>query len=133
MSQFDELVEATMLSIHFDCPGRTITCCFRQAVTGTHFDLIVEGVVDMIWNEVRMSNIVDEVAVYSGPQCDKPEVTDRLTQIFLGSERDAGIVPPLLNEQWKAIREGALMILELVPIYGATALMLAKSVKLKRH
>jgi hypothetical protein len=135
MVDLESLVEATIDAIRVDSANKEVrievTCAWdgklREQVVAT-------GVDDFVVNEMRPSNIIDRVSRFNADNIsDKgDELARRLFFLMRGKEASPSDVGwPPLQEKLGRIRDGALELLEVEPVYGATVLVLAESFRLE--
>lgn len=132
MNKWDELVESTIESIHTDSKNKRVyiqlTCVWEG---GGRRRLSAVGVDDFFANEMRLSNVVEQVKIFDSTcnEVSDAELADRLFFLMRGKE----LTPPdlewsqLLNKMSR-IRSGELVLLEVEPIYGVSVLILAEEV-----
>ncbi len=129
MDKWDTLTESIINSVHVDAERKMVrfdlTCQWGEK---PRKQIIVGGVDDFVINEMRLSNIVDRVSLFFGNEAG---IASRLFRLMRGREGSAEELEwPLLHEKLKLIRSGKLVLVEIEPVYGATAMVLGEDVRL---
>lgn len=135
MNGLETLVESTIDSVHVSAKDRKvgieITCAWegkeRKKITAA-------GVEDFVVDELRLSNIVDRVHCFAAAnfQENVSAITDNLFFLMRGrnpSPSDLEWEP--LKEKLGLISSGALKLLVVEPVYGATIILLASEMQLE--
>jgi len=129
MNEWEILTEAIINAVHVDS-GRKIVQLDLTCRCGVNVrkKLIISGVNDLVINEMRLSNIVDRVNLYRGGEED---ISSQLFRLIRGREANAEDLKwsPLL-EKLSLIRAGKLLMVEIEPVYGASALILGEDIQL---
>lgn len=135
MNEWDALTEATIDSIHLESTNRVIridiTCMWKGA---ERRQIVARGVDDFVLSDMRMSNIIDRVTQFDGSDGNSAETVAaaRLFVMMRGREPTVGDLQwPELTEKLVQIRDGSLILIEIEPVYGASAIILAKSFQLE--
>ena len=96
--------------------------------------LVASGVEDFLVNEMSLSNIVDRLIRYDEKRLvlDKNEVAQRLFFLMRGKNAsETDLAWPALEKNLSLIRSGDLTLIEIEPVYGASILLLAKTITLE--
>lgn len=135
MGSWESLVEATIDAIHVDVANKEVrielTCAWQSK---DRKRIVANGVDDVVVNEMRLSNIVDRVSRFAAEDFadDGDEVASRLFYLMRGKEPSPSDLEwPLLREKLARIQCGALGLLEIEPVHGATILVLAEDFRLE--
>lgn len=132
MSDWDDLVEATMDAIRVDTSRKEISievtyasnCKERKRILAT-------GVDDFVANEMRLSNIIDRVTRFGAHDVTSAEVSSRLFYLMRGREPSSSDLEwPILKQKMALISDGKLSLLEIEPVYGATVTILAEAFRI---
>jgi len=100
----------------------------------TECKIVATGVDDFVVNEMRLSNIVDRVNRFDAMENadEGAKVARRLYFLMRGTEPSLSDLEwPALLEKLARIKDGALSLLEIEPVYGATVLVLAEDIRLE--
>ncbi|WP_143684822.1 hypothetical protein [Variovorax sp. KK3] len=128
------LVESTVDSIHVSAQGRTVEIALTCAWDKAQKKIAAVGVEDFLADELRLSNIIQEVRCFDAEnlRANESEVADRLFFLMRGkSPSPADLVWKPLKAKLDLIRSGILRLLVIEPIYGATMLLLAREVRIE--
>lgn len=133
MKNWDVLTEATIDAIYVESTKKEIridvTCRWQEE---TRKQIIAEGVEDFVINEMRLSNIIDRVTFFDANGGQEKDAARRLFLVMRGREPDVSDLEwPALLEKLDRIRDGVLTLIELEPVYGATVILLAESIRLE--
>ncbi|VTU16428.1 hypothetical protein H6CHR_00519 [Variovorax sp. PBL-H6] len=135
MSNWDSLVEATIDAVYVDSVCNKIcielTCAWESK---DRVRIVATGVDDFVVNEMRLSNIVDRVRRYeaNASNGEDLEIARRLFFLMRGEEPSAlDLEWPALREKLTRVQKGALALLEIEPVYGATILVLAEDFRIE--
>ena len=133
MDNWDVLTEATIDAIRVESTKKEIRIDVTCRWEGEKRKRIVaQGVDDFVVNEMRLSNIIDRVTRLDAGDGQETETARRLFFMMRGREPDASDLEwPVLIEKLGRIRTGALILMELEPVYGATVIVLAESFQLE--
>lgn len=126
---FNELVEANLLSIAFNQDSKAIVLRFRSADESRDICITASQVVDFLGEDFRTCNIVDFVRVFSGEGPSDEDLREALTYVFRGSSSD--VVPPQLELHASMVRKKELVLLDFVPVCGALIMVLARDVRVE--
>jgi hypothetical protein len=133
MNDFDQLVESTILQITPDNFAKTLTIELRSADKSCLYVLRVDGVYDLLIDGVRLNNIVDEVLCYPESMSE----AELLSKLQLLMTADSGSYTtgrfPHVDSKAEEIRGGDMRLWEFRPVYGASLLILARSLSLARQ
>ena len=125
-----DIVESMLLAIITDPAVHQVVMRFR--LQEHEFGLRADGVDHMQVNEFLQQNIVDEVRLF-GRDSDLSVVRDLLATLLFDCERADEVIEPglisKLESAAQAIIEGQKVFFELVPVYGASILLLASSIE----
>ena len=129
MNDWEALIESTIDAIHLDPSNKEVRIELTCAWQGGGKRIVAAGVDNFVANEMRLSNIVDQVTRFRG---DEHEIEGRLFFLIRGREPCASDLQwPILKEKLALLRAGELSLLEIEPVYGATIIVLAKSFKIE--
>ena len=133
MDNWDVLTEATIDAIRVESTKKEIridvTCRWEGE---QRKQIVAQGVDDFVVNEMRLSNIIDRVTRLDAGDGQEAETARRLFFMMRGREPDVSDLEwPVLIEKLGRIRTGALILMELEPVYGATVIVLAESFQLE--
>ncbi|HWX66567.1 MAG TPA: hypothetical protein VNZ27_09105 [Rhodanobacter sp.] len=125
----DALVEAKLISITFS--GHNQAELAILDVTGKEWLILAEQVDDLFIDEMRMQNLIDEIIFIESSTL----LSDAMKKsIYCLMRGEASIN---IDFEWepfkdkiKIIESGALSVLEIVPLYGAYILLLAKKINI---
>ena len=135
MDGWECLVEATIDAISVDSANKEVRIEVTCAWEGKdRKQIVATGVDDFVVNEMRLSNIVDRVNRFTADDIkdEGAEVASRLFFLMRGKELSLSDLEwPALQEKLVRIRDGALGLLEIEPVYGATVLVLAEDFRLE--
>ena len=129
MSLSDEMIEATLVEIAFQYNVKTIVFVFTSADRSKAIRVTASKVVHFLGEDLREMNIVDFVRVHSGEETDDNSLTEALTHAFRG--RDSDVAPPLLEQHFAMVRRRELVLLDFVPVCGASMMVLAHDIKVE--
>lgn len=134
MDGLEILVESTIDAIYVDSLNKEIriemTCAWEDK---DRKRIVASGVDDFVVNEMRLSNIVDRVSFFNSDNVEEKstEIAKRLFFLMRGENPNPSDLEwPPLNKKLSCIRDGALSLLEIEPVYGATVMILAKDISL---
>ena len=135
MTGLDLFVESTVQAFNLDWDKKKI----RIDVTSPWGDkqrisIVATGIDDCRIDEMRLYNILDRVTLYREEESQKPGSECASLLFFLMQNRE-----PTANDlEWPAVREklaliqsGELTLLAIEAVYGATFLVLAKSITIE--
>ena len=126
----EEVVESTLLAIASDPVSREVILSFR--LQQHRFELHATGVDDLLVDRFFNQNIVDEVKVFDADS-DVTGVRDLLAAVLFHRDNAAEVVEPSLvtklDDCTTAVLDGSRVLLEIIPVYGASLLLLAASIK----
>lgn len=133
MDDWDVLTEATIDAIRVESTKKEIridvTCRWEGE---KRKQIVAQGVDDFVVNEMRLSNIIDRVTRLDAGDGQETETARRLFFMMRGRKPDTSDLEwPVLLEKLSRVRTGALILMELEPVYGATVIMLAESFQLE--
>jgi len=135
MGGWESLVEATVDAVHVDLANKevriVVTCAWESK---DRMQIVATGVDDFVVNEMRLSNIVDRVNRFDAMENadEGAKVARRLYFLMRGTEPSLSDLEwPALLEKLARIKDGALSLLEIEPVYGATVLVLAEDIRLE--
>lgn len=128
MSDYLPFVDATLTSIHFGYPEKSLVLLFKTGNGLRRIRLTAEGVVDFVGEEFRYANIVDFVNHYCGNEPSDDVLSEGLKFAFHGNESD--MIPPLLDKHMAMVRSKELTLFEIVPVFGATISILARAISI---
>ena len=135
MGGWESLVEATIDAVHVDSANKEVRIEVTCAWEGKdRMRIVATGVDDFVVNEMRLSNIVDRVSRFDAHAIkdEGAEVARRLFFLMRGKEPGPSDLEwPALREKLARIQAGALGLLEVESVYGATVLVLAEDFKLE--
>ena len=96
--------------------------------------IFIQGVDDLVVNDVRLSNIIDRIIQWGVADSEVLETKRRLFLLMRGRDPGAGDLEwPDLLERLERLRVGTLTLMEIEPVYGAGALILAESFQLRQR
>jgi hypothetical protein len=125
-----DIVESILLGIVTDPLKHEVVIRFRMREH--EFSVRALGVDHMLVNEFLHQNIVDEARIWNR-ESESTKVRDLLAALLFDCEQSAEVTEPgwlaKLEDCAKAVGEGRKVLLELVPVYGATVLLLAASLE----
>lgn len=134
MDDWDSLTEAIIDAIQVESTKKEIridVTCRWEGVQRKQ--IIAQGVDDFVVNEMRLCNIIDRVTRLEVSEGEEEKAARRLYFMMRGREPDSSDLEwPALLEKLGRIRTGALILMELEPVYGATVLILAERFQLAR-
>ena len=135
MGGWESLIEATISAIHVDLENKVVrievTCAWKG---NDRMRIVATGVDDFVMNEMRLSNIVDRVSRFDADNIKDQGavVARRLFFLMRGREPSPSDLEwPALREKLTRIQCGALGLLEVEPVYGATILVLAEDFRIE--
>jgi hypothetical protein len=135
MNNWDALVESTITAIYFDPLKKEIrievVCVWDDK---KRKQIAVTGVDDFVINEMRISNIIDRVNIFSADNIHDREsdLMDSLFFLMRGVEPSPSDLEwPALKDKVMQIRNGDFALMEIEPVYGARAIILANSLRLE--
>lgn len=131
MMDWDSLVEARLDAIRVDNARKEIRIDLTCPWEGNKpIQIVGIGVDDFCATGMRLSNIVDRVTQYGSEDVKHHslEVARRLFVLMRGDDpTPSDLEWPSLRERLTAIESGALVLLEMEPVYGVTVLILAEA------
>ncbi|AVR95247.1 hypothetical protein [Pseudoduganella armeniaca] len=128
------LTEATIDGIRVVATTRSevridVTCVSQG---GKQRQVVARKVHDLWVNDTRLSNIIDRVVILGTNEGDEAETAKTLFLLMRGREpEDTDLQWPKFLEQLSRVREGTLTLMKVEPVYGATVLVLAESIRLE--
>lgn len=135
MDDWKTLVESTIEAIHVDSKNKAVvievTCVWEDKERKR---IVALGVDDFVVNEMRLSNVVDQVRRFGAVDLNggESEITRRLFVLMRGKKpSQTDLEWPVLKEKLARIREGSLGLLEIEPVYGAKITILATDFRLE--
>lgn len=135
MGGWESLVEATIDAIRVDRANKEVWIDVTCAWGGKdRKQIVATGVDDFVVHDMRLSNIVDRVNRFdaSASKDEGAEVARLLFFLMRGTEPSpADLEWPAFQDKLIRIRDGALSLLEVEPVYGATILVLAEDIRLE--
>ncbi|WP_076999765.1 hypothetical protein [Variovorax sp. KK3] len=134
MTDLEVLVESTLDSIHVSAQGRTVEIGLTCAWDKAQKKITAVGVEEFLADELRLSNIIQEVRCFDAVniQANASEVADRVFFLMRGkSPAPADLVWKPLKAKLDLIGLGALRLLVIEPVYGATVLVLAQEIRVE--
>jgi len=131
MTMWESLVEANIVAIRFDPIGKSLcmefTCPWRG---NSRMRMLATGIDDFLANEMRLSNIVDRVRVFTAKDIcgESSEVASSLFFLMRGNAavEEMDWEWPALKEALASIQRGELCLMEIEPVYGSTIQILAR-------
>jgi hypothetical protein len=134
MNELKSLVEATIDSVHVDNVDKALMLDLSSPWEGgSHQQIIATGVDDFVVNEMRLSNIIDcaKIHAFDGDAFRQTELAQRLFFLMRGKEAEGSDLEwDVLIKKIERVKRGELTLMEIVPIYGATVLILAAKIEL---
>jgi hypothetical protein len=130
MTSFSDCVEAHITGIQVGEDAKTISISIRPTA-GKSFMLKVEGIDRCIANEFRERNIIDRVSVWNNKN--QPEDIRELLAVLVAGTYQLDIDPvfdALIDQEIAAIARGEKILVEIEPVYGVWAVILAQRVLL---
>jgi hypothetical protein len=113
--------------------AKTLTIELRSADKNLLYFLQIDGVYDLLMDGVRLNNIVDEVACFPESMSE----AELLSKLQLLMTEDSGSYKagryPLVDSKAKEIKGGEMRLWEFRPVYGASLLILARSLYLAKQ
>src|SRR5262249_30552809 len=132
MDDLDKFVESTVLRITPDNSAKALTIDLRLADGSSSYTVQVDGVYDLQMDGVRLNNIVDEVVWYPESMSDD-EMLLNLQYLMTG---DAGPFEvgrfPYVDLKAEELRAGNLRLWEFRAVYGASLIVVAKSLSVRK-
>jgi hypothetical protein len=132
MVNLDDLVEAHVTSVVIS----TLQSSAKVLVSDSHGSgwLITADGIDDLWiSDVSLSNIIDRVFLVERPHKITPEIKERILWLMKrDSPRTEDLEWPPLKVKTDALALGELCFLEIEPVYGAFALILAKKITIEK-
>jgi hypothetical protein len=126
-----EVVESYLLGVLTE-PRREASFRFRTPGGEREFILLARGVEYLRVNEFLNQNIVHEVHTLQRDS-DPQRIRDLLATLMYDKENASEVIHPTflaaLEERTAAVLEGAQVLVEVEPVYGAYVLLLAESVE----
>jgi hypothetical protein len=126
----EEIVESVFTSIITNPPEREIRMTFRKQAQ--EFTLIGRGVDHLLVNEFLQQNIVDEIRVFER-NSELSTVRNLIANLLFDSEHASEVTEPgsidQLEKRVKAVIDGNKVLLEVLPVYGASVLLFATSIE----
>lgn len=127
-----DVVESYLLALMADPRNHEVSLKFRARAREREFGLRACGVDELLVNEFLHQNIVDEVRIL-GPGSEPRDVRDLLAFLLFQKQTASEIVQPALlaklDECTRAVLEERRVLLEVLPVYGASVLLLAQSIE----
>lgn len=135
MDDWKTLVESTIEEIYVDSKNKEVVIGVTCVWEGTERKRIVAvGVDDFVINEMRLSNVVDQVRRFGAVDLNGggSEIARRLFVLMRGSTpNQSDLEWPVLKEKLARMRDGSLGLLEIDPVYGAKIVILAADFRLE--
>lgn len=98
---------------------------------GKQRQILAQGAHDFIFNDMRLSNIIDRVTLLGADHAQEAETARDLFSLMRGREPQGDDwVWPVLVDQLDRMRAGTLTLMKIEPVYGATMTVLAESFRL---
>jgi hypothetical protein len=134
MDEFKLLVEATIDSVHLDNLNKAVRLNLTSPWEGgSRQHIIATGVDDFLATEMRLSNIVECVKIHAFDREGPPnsELAQRLFFLMRGKESTGSDLEwDFLIKKIERIKNGDLTFMEILPVYGASILLLAAKIEL---
>lgn len=135
MNGLETLVESTIDSVHVSAKDRKVCVELICAWEGKERKKITAaGVEDFVADELRLSNIIDRVHYFAAAdfQENLSTITDNLFFLMRGrNPNPSDLEWEPLKEKLELISSGALKLLVVEPVYGATIILLASEMQLE--
>ena len=131
MTDFSDCVEAHIVGMQVTNDAKMMSISIRSTA-GKSFTLKVEGVDRFVANEFRERNIIDRISVWNDKN--QPEDFRKLLAVLVAGTYQLDIDPvfdALIDQEIAAIARCEKILVEIEPVYGVWAIMLAQRVLLE--
>jgi hypothetical protein len=128
----DNVCEAALGSIIFDFKNSNLVINFERSSTGNKWKFTASGVIEYVGWDFRFTNIVQEIASYSGLDSSTTEVKELVFGALKGRaiENDDELSSPRVEEVLHRIVEGQLKVASLEAVFGSEMIILAERFEL---
>ena len=127
-----DVVESYLLGVVADPDTRQASFTFRTPSGERQFSLCAYDVENLLMNEFSHQNIVHDVHIL-GPASDSQRVRDLLATLLFDKEGASDVIEATfqvkLEECATAVLDGRKVLLEIEPVYGASVLLLGRSIE----
>ncbi len=133
MEDLSNFVEGFITGIVVEHPDKIVSI-FLLYRNQCNFVLKAEGVEKFVANEMREQNIIDRINVWD-KQSDESSFRPILAALISGqSEYDKlnEAFLPLIDLQVNTIRNEGKILIEIEPVYGASVMLLARKISLRK-
>ncbi len=132
MANLDELVEAHLTSVAIST-SQSYAKLSVSDVCGGDWLISASGIDDLWISDVSLSNIIDRVCLVVRPLKITSEIKERILWLMKREPpRAEDLEWPLLKTKTDALASGELCFLEIEPVYGAYAFILAKKITIEK-
>ncbi|MGA8673330.1 MAG: hypothetical protein WB679_25875 [Terracidiphilus sp.] len=135
MSNLDSLVEATVTRLSFDRERAElrfeVSCVFGDRGRKV---IVASGIEDLLVDDVRTYNIIDRVTIFTAADAAQ-EINDCTKSLFyLMQKRElstSDLEWPAFKEKLARIQSGEFHLMEIEPVAGASAVVLARLIAIE--
>lgn len=128
MSQLKSLIEATVEYVNIDPVGKKLCIGIVSANKEKLIQIVADGVDDLLVNDLRLSNIIDQVLIHEVGE--SSEVAERLFYFLRGVKpTPSDLEWEVLKNKLACIKKGDLTFIEIEPVYGAVIMILAARIE----
>jgi hypothetical protein len=129
MIVFDQVADSRIVGISFNREGHSVEFVFMNLATKVQWKLTASGLKELTGWDIRKSNILDRVIVYSGRECAQIDVVNLVRAARKGNGEDDSLeemrLTTILTDQLIA---GVLSLASFDAAFGAEFLIVAEKI-----
>jgi hypothetical protein len=135
MKNLNLLVESAITALHFDGVNREMIIDVRCAwEPKERRRLVVKGIDDLLIDDMRPGSIIDRVSLY-GKEDSMDDTSECASSLFfLMQKRELNATDlewPAFKDKRSLIQEDSLTLMVIEPVFGASIIALAESIRLE--